>query len=80
MRSLMCLACEDVRGLEGSDVRCTCGRSAATLEGEGWAYRGPSRIVVSLTVHEPEAGRMARRVIELADDERTYRARIDPLL
>lgn len=80
MRSLNCLACDDLVGLEGSGVRCGCGRSSARREGSGWAYTGPSRVAISLGVHEPEAGRMGRRTVTMPDDAFTHRAQIEPLL
>jgi hypothetical protein len=80
MRCLLCVACEDVVGLEGAGVRCACGRSLATREQAGWAYTGPSKVVLCLDVHEPEARRMGQRYVELPDDELSHRAMIEPLL
>ena len=80
MRSLICLACDDLVGLEGSRVLCGCGRSSARRDGSGWAYTGPSRVALCLDVHEPEAGRMGRRTVTMPDDALTHRAEIEPLL
>jgi hypothetical protein len=80
MRRLVCLACGDRVELLGSDAKCGCERSTARLEGGAWVYTGPAMVAIPMPVHEPEHRCMSERLIEVPDDELSYRARVEPLL
>ena len=79
-RRLVCLACDVDVALDGLEVRCDCARSVAHREADGWAYTGPAVVALPLRVHEPEHRRMSDRLIEVRDDDLTYRAHVGPLL
>jgi hypothetical protein len=73
MRYLLCEGCDDRLPLRGNAVRCGCGRSSARRDGAGWAYGGPATVAIAMRVHEPEARRMAERLVVLPDDRRVHR-------
>ena len=79
MRQLVCMACGDRLDLV-DDTSCSCGRSAARPDGDGWAYTGPAVLGLARPEHEPKRHRMQERLVELPDDEHVHRARIEPLL
>ena len=78
-RHVLCLACETQLALAADTVRCACGRTTAWPDddGDGFSYLGPAVSACSMTVHEPEHRRMARRSIRMADDERVHRVSPD---
>jgi len=80
VRRLVCIVCQDQVPLEGSEVGCRCGRSAASLGTDGWGYIGPAMVAVSMSVHEPSARRMEERLVAMPDDDVSHRSAVGPLL
>jgi hypothetical protein len=77
VRRLVCIACRDRIPLEGSEVGCRCGRSAATLGTGGWGYIGPAVVARPVVGNGPPG---MQRLVTVPDDDVSHRAPVGPLL
>jgi hypothetical protein len=81
-RYVLCLECGTQLALVSEVARCGCGKTIARPDddGNGFSYLGPAVSECTITVHEPEHRRMARRSIRMPDDDRVHRAPEETLL